>query len=553
MPVAVRALGLGCLASAVACGPSAPPELDGLTDQVAQVGTELRVDLDATSKDGGKLAYAFKAPDVKDLAGNAEITVSPDGEGVFRWTPLAADLGSHPFDFTVSEGSASTTVTINIDVKSAIGSGSAPVFRQPLGSGTTVDLAKNPCVDVQIVIDDQAAPDVTIAQQDPVIDGAKLTQTGGQMASWHWCPTADQQQETRYTLVLSADDGTNPKTIKDYLIVLRDGNATGTCPGDGPTISHAPEDQTTRLDLAITAEVTDALGLKDTPLLYYTLTDPGPNPDVTQMIQLSTTLASGDASDGTYTASVPNPVASQSDGTSATIYYVLVADDYDQAHSCGHTTQSPVYAMTVTAGGSSTAGLCQPCSADAQCGDGNECVYVGDLGDTYCLSSCDAGCADGYTCSSDVIYSVDGAAANQCVPQSGSCEAPTGPCIDDSWEVNDSRSDASANPVMAPDSYDLVSCPSTTTPNRANDDWFKIVVDDDAQVDLYLVGDGATDLDLHLYHSDGTVVDASTSTTADEELHECLPAATYYIKVNGYGDARSEYALTYDATPASCE
>jgi hypothetical protein len=208
--------------------------------------------------------------------------------------------------------------------------------------------------------------------------------------------------------------------------------------------------------------------------------------------------------------------------------------------------------FTVTAGGSSTAGLCQPCTADSQCGAGNECVYMGSMGQAYCLQACGGGCATGYACSSAPISSVDGASATQCVPQSGSCEAPTGSCMDDAWEVNDSRSDASANTVMTPDLYDLVSCPSTTSSTRANDDWFKIVLDSDQRVDFQLSGDGATDLDLHLYHSDGTVVSASTSSTPDEEINACLAKATYYVKVNGYGHARSTYLLSYDSHAETC-
>jgi len=80
--------GLAALATTVACGGGNPPELSGLTDQVAQVGTELRIDLNATDKDGDKLSYGFKAADVKDIDGHASITESPSGSGVFRWTPL---------------------------------------------------------------------------------------------------------------------------------------------------------------------------------------------------------------------------------------------------------------------------------------------------------------------------------------------------------------------------------------------------------------------------------------------------------------------------------
>src|SRR6185312_14370385 len=139
----------------------------------------------------------------------------------FRWTPLAADLGEHAFDFKVSDGSNETTVTININVKSAIGSQTAPIFRQPLGTGTTIDLSRANCVDLDVVVEDQDTPNVKIAQEEPTIEGADLKSVDGQSATWHWCPSRAQEGEDRYTLTLSADDGDNPKTLKNYLVVLR--------------------------------------------------------------------------------------------------------------------------------------------------------------------------------------------------------------------------------------------------------------------------------------------------------------------------------------------
>jgi len=561
LPNRAQSLGLSTLATlpllatSVACSGGHAPELMGLSDQVAQVGTELTINLDATDADGDRLSYSYKAPDLKDLDGHAMITVSPSGAGVFRWTPLAADIGQHPFDFVVSDGGNDTTVTINIDVKSAIGSQTAPIFRQPLGSGTTIDLSVKNCVDLNVVVEDQDTAMVKIGQEEPKIEGATLTAQDGQSATWHWCPTKEQSSEQRNTLVLSADDGDNPKTIKNYLVVLRGtGGGGSSCPGSAPSISYTPSDETTRLDLTPVASISDDKGLKDMPLFYYSTTNPGSTPDLSAMTQVSMSLTSGDSTNGQYSASVPNPVASMPDGAQATLYYVIVADDDDDTMgTCDHTTQSQVYSMTVTAGGSSTAGTCAPCTADTQCGDGNECVYVGSMGDSYCLQGCGAGCPTGYTCSTGSIWSVDGAQAPQCVPESGSCTAPQGSCQDDSWEVNDTRSDASANPELTPNTYDLISCPSTTSTTRANDDWFKIVVSQDSRVDLQLAGNGETDLDLHLYHSDGTVVSASTTSNPDEEINTCLKAATYYVKVNGYGHARSEYLLDYTTTAQSCD
>ncbi|HLL22980.1 MAG TPA: Ig-like domain-containing protein, partial [Kofleriaceae bacterium] len=248
------------LATTVACSSGAAPELSGLSDQVAQVGTELKFELAGTDPDGDQLSYSFRAANIEGLENRAQVSVSPSGNGVFRWTPISADVGEHAFDFTVSDGDHKTTVTITIDVKSAIGSATAPVFRQPLGSGTTIDLAKRKCVELQIVIEDQDSAQVDLAMEEPVIEGATLNQQDGLTASFTWCPTKEQEAETRYTLTLSADDGANPKTLKNYLIVLRGGTGQN-CPGEAPTITHTPTSASTILNLTVDGRFRDDKGL----------------------------------------------------------------------------------------------------------------------------------------------------------------------------------------------------------------------------------------------------------------------------------------------------
>jgi hypothetical protein len=226
-------MGLACLATAVACGAGAAPEIDGLSDQVAQVGSELTIELNGTDADGDRLEYGFHAADVADIEGRAEITRSPSGAGVFRWTPIAEDVGEHAFDFTVSDGARSSTVTISIEVRGAVGAASAPVFRQPLGSGTTLDLGRQACVELEIVVEDQDSARVSIAQGEPVIAGATLTPRDGLSASWRWCPTREQQAESSYALVLVADDG-EARTVKHFVIVLRgSGGPEPACVDDG--------------------------------------------------------------------------------------------------------------------------------------------------------------------------------------------------------------------------------------------------------------------------------------------------------------------------------
>jgi hypothetical protein len=533
--------------------------LSGLTDQVAQVGTELQVELVGTDPDGDQLTYGFRAADLPDVRDHAQVTVSPSGVGVFRWTPLAADVGEHAFDFTVSDGGNTTTVTVTIDVKSAIGSAGAPIFRQPLGSGTTIDLTKKKCVDLSVVIEDQDTAQVTLTQEEPAIEGASLNQEDGLTATWQWCPTKEQEAESRYTLVLSADDGENPKTMKNYLVVLR-GNDGTNCPGSAPTIAHTPQNESTIVDLTIDAQVSDDKGLKEAPLFYYSLTPPANPPVLSSMIQLSTLKIDGTTTNATFAADVPNPVAGMPAGTQQTIFYVFVADDDDdETGNCDHSTTSQVFQMTVTSSGVANQPVCSTCSSDSQCGTGDLCVFIGSQGASRCLQSCAGGCPTGYACSNEPVFSVDGGSANQCIPSSGSCEAPTGACADDPNEEDDSRSAASANAAangpLDPGTYDFVGCPKAVTPtsgSRMDDDWNQIVITQDTKLDMWLYGNGESDLDLTLYRSNETVLSRSTSLSADENIVKCLTPGTYYVKVNGWDSVRSEYLLDYLATPQVC-
>ena len=219
----------------VGCDSGGRPDLLGLDDQVAVVGQQFVLELEGVDPDGDALTYKVEADLV--LEGNATLSKTPAGYGLFRWTPVAADVGMHAFDFIVSDGDHDTTVTINIDVRAS--SGTVPVFREPLGAGRVVNLGTTPCIDVDILIEDLDTTEVAIADEDPKIEGSILTQLNGTSSQWRWCPTPAQVAETdRYTLILSADDFENPKTYKNYVIVL-DGGGTG---GPGIVINEVDYD-----------------------------------------------------------------------------------------------------------------------------------------------------------------------------------------------------------------------------------------------------------------------------------------------------------------------
>lgn len=200
------------LAGCVAAGDA--PQLSTVEDQIAIVGEELRIELDATDPDGDRLAYRFHAPAaLGDLSDRASISVAPSGGGVFRWTPFVADVGTHAFDFVVSDGTNESVLTINIDV---VVSATAPIFRAPVGTGATLDFTKHECIELDIVVEDYDSTEVALEASF----GA-LVQNGPMRARWRWCPTQAQRAESRHTLALVAYDGTT-KTVKNFLVVLRE-------------------------------------------------------------------------------------------------------------------------------------------------------------------------------------------------------------------------------------------------------------------------------------------------------------------------------------------
>lgn len=543
----------GTVVASTGCGGGAAPTFEPLSDQVGQVGVELKVELRGVDLDGDKLSYRFTS-DVPGLDTRATVARTPTDTGIFRWTPVASDIGDWNFDFIVSDGDHDTKTTVKVTIKSSIGSESAPIFREPLGSGTTIDLTRTECIDLNIVVEDQDTAQVEIAQEEPLIENATLMAVDGTTAEWRWCPTQAQvDAESRYTLTLSADDLENPKSMKNYLLVLR-GRVRPDCPGESPGIVHSAQNADTILDLPITATITDDLGLKQAPLLYYSTTQPSAPPDLSQMTQITMALKSGNMQSGTWSVNIPNPVFDQPTGTSANLYYVIVADDDDDAMgNCDHVTTSNTFLMKVTSSGTGDAGLCNACSGDRQCGgDGDLCVRVGSSGDAFCLQACTSACPAGYTCSSSPVASVDGTMANQCVPVSGSCSAVGAMCQDDTYEENDSRSQASAQPELVPDLYDMVSCPRTGSTTLADDDWFKIKLAAPSRVNLEIAGEASTDLDLGLYRSDGTRITSSTSRSASEMITKCLAAGTYYTRVYGYGYARNAYLFDYATTAETC-
>src|SRR5262249_13105026 len=198
--------------------------------------------LHGSSVQGGALTFAFQAPSIPDLQQRAQIVAEDSSSATFQWTPQTGDVGSWQIQFSVSDGVSQSTATVTVTVSATGPSCTQPVFPEPTGNGTTLDLSQKSCEDLDVVVQDDGAAGVTIAQEDPKVDGATLQTTGSFTATWHWCPTQDQiTARDRYAIQLSASDAGGGKALRPYIIILQRPSSP-TCTGSPPVITHTPQD-----------------------------------------------------------------------------------------------------------------------------------------------------------------------------------------------------------------------------------------------------------------------------------------------------------------------
>jgi len=540
--------------------------LGDIGDRVAFVGSDLHLTLEADGVSSAGVQFGFDS-DVPNMCHGDRcrggIRQTAGEEATFSWVPTPEDVGIWSFQFFVNDGASFDAETISIEVRSSVGYAGLPRFVQPLGTGSTLDLAKNDCFDLEVVVDDPDSRAVAIAQEPPLIDGGELEVHDGFTASWSWCPTGGQLRAGDHRqLVLSASDGVNPPTLKSYLLVLRR-PAKGDCDGAPPSIDHSSRDWSSVGDVVVEARIGNESGLKHAPLLYYSTTRPAEPVDVGRMTQLSMELVTGDSADGLWSVRIPNPTAVLPEGASATLYYVIAASVTDtSAGACDLHAQVPssgAFAIDVRSTGSSPsavdgAGPCEPCSADRQCGGTDDlCVRMGTRGDSFCLAGCarNSDCPAGFGCGAAAVSSVGGTTGRQCIPAAGTC-APDADatCADDSFEDNDSIAAARAAAPLAPGEHaGLVSC---HLGDADDEDWFPVRLREESQVVASLSGDAVSDLDLALMDSTGRIVQVSESLRSSEEVTDCLTPGDYFLRVYSFGRGRNPYRLSWSARPTVC-
>ena len=172
-----------------------PPAFQVVGDQIVVAGALFTLLLEASDPDGDTLSYGFEG------ALPAGSSLDPDS-GLFSWTASSDLIGeSYTLTFTVSDGSLTDAININLSVQEEGGSGggqSPPVFAA-IGAQS---VAVNETLTFVISAVDGDGDKLTYDVYSNLPPAAELD-----VSTFSWTPQPDQLGLT-YTVTFSATDGT---------------------------------------------------------------------------------------------------------------------------------------------------------------------------------------------------------------------------------------------------------------------------------------------------------------------------------------------------------
>lgn len=524
------------------CPSGERPVLGTIERQTGTVSETLRIAIPVTNPSGVALRYAFAAErEIPALESVSSISGGPSG-GELRWTPLSSHVGTHELTITIASPSGEAYDQTSVLVEILPSSDSAPVFLEP-GAGGTYDLTRDPCVRFHVEIRDDDSPGVEIRARGELPNGASLEQSGGKSADFDWCPSPDQiAAAERWTIALSADDGDHPPVPHDYVVVLRSGGGSG-CDGDPPAIElvepRGGQRVTSGTGYDVVVAVTDDVGLREPPILYYTTETPSDpsRPDVTLFSQALFESEGGDR----YRARVPS--LGLAVGSSEEVFFVVSATDNDDPTGtfCDHRTETLLNSFFAVGGEGGGLATCARCVSSLDCDSG---ICAPSAGGARCLERCAGSCSGGRECES--VTTSEGGRASACTGAGGSVAlACTASCTNDANEPNDTR--ATATPLSRAASGQICA---------GDRDVFRISgARSGAEVAVVLDGfvsrDG--DLDLRLLDGDGRILASSAGVSNSESISYCAPNADpLYAEVFGFLSAANPYNLSVSITPGSC-
>lgn len=206
---------------AAACGSeSGSLKLSAVVPKSVTVAHEVVIPLLADSSGPEQLTWQWQSPDRPELVtrlSRPTLSVYSGGRALWRFTPLASDVGPLPIEFSAQSGEQTGSLSLALVIEPG---GDPPLFREPVGEGTTLDLRAMACAAVSVVVESSSSPQVELSLIDPP-PNAEIVQTdelGGKLV---FCPSLSQAAaETIYPLLIQAVSG--PHVVhKSYVIVLR--------------------------------------------------------------------------------------------------------------------------------------------------------------------------------------------------------------------------------------------------------------------------------------------------------------------------------------------
>jgi hypothetical protein len=224
---------------AAACG-GEPPRILDPGPQSVRVGERWSIQLRAVDDDSDDLSFSIEAPPV--VGGSLVSRPLPDGQSIeLDWTPTEEAVGQHVVIVGVSDEAHESWTTILLEVD--LGAGGAPIWQRPTGTGVVLDLDRDACIEVELLVEDRDTPSVELRQaQGPA--SATVSPTAEFEALWSWCPRPDELDRNNHRLLFVADDGSNDPVELPFVVALRgqdipdptlppdDGPDSG--PGDSP-------------------------------------------------------------------------------------------------------------------------------------------------------------------------------------------------------------------------------------------------------------------------------------------------------------------------------
>lgn len=525
-----------------ACASGSAPTLQPVSDQTVRVNEELRLTLGIDNPEGRAVAVRIEDPMLPSFDRVHSLSTEPGG-ALFRWAPLSSQAGRHELVFVLTDGGSGEYDRETVSIEVLPSEDAAPVFVRP-GAGGTYDLEREPCVTFDVEVRDDDSTTVDIGNRGSLPERATLANSGAKRATFDWCPTPDQVASSeRWTVQLFADDGDHPQVEHDYIIVLRSGPKDG-CPGAAPVVSvtspRAMEAITSGTTYPVEVTVTDDMGLRDPPLLYYSLTAPDDptKPDVTAFEQVTFEPTEGDD----YVARIPS--LGLAEGEMEEVFFLVSATDNDDPSGsiCDHRTDTTVTSFFAVGGTPPDGSLaeCAYCTGSTEC-DSGICAATASGG--RCVDSCSGGGAcDMGTCGATVT--TEGGTRAGCGPSREICGGGGGTCTDDSREPDDSTGTATPYSSRITDGQICA----------GDSDYFSFSVGRGERVIVsaeFATLDG--DLDLELSDGAGTIVDTSAGVTDTERVEYCNADAstTLYARVFGYGGDENSYTLDAAVMPDS--